>query len=242
MPFTPASASSVLAFVAILVAVLVAFIVAVHRAYRTQPPTRARLIALALIYLILVGVVVDTGAVVALPLQGLPFFFGTVLVVSVLAGLSPMGGRMAATIPVAGLVAFQAFRLPLELILHSWVEQGTIPGTMTWSGQNWDVISGIVALVAAPLASRSRAAAWAANLIGGVLLINVMRVAMMSSPLPFGWGVEPPLLLGLYLPYAWIGPVCVGGALTGHIVLTRALLTGGGVGTRRTDAMAARAA
>jgi hypothetical protein len=242
MPFTPASASSVLAFVAILVAVLVAFIAAVHRAYRTQPATRARLIALALIYLILVGVVVDTGVLVALPLQGLPFFFGTVLVVSLLTGLSPAGGRMAATTPVAALVAFQAFRLPLELILHGWVEQGTIPETMTWSGQNWDVISGIVAVVAAPLASRSRAAAWAANLIGAILLMNVMRVAMMSSPLPFGWGVEPPLLLGLFLPYAWIGPVCVGGALIGHIVLTRALLPGGGAGARKTGAMAARAA
>jgi hypothetical protein len=36
--------------------------------------------------------------------------------------------------------------------------------------------------------------------------------------------VTPPLLLALHLPYAWIGPVCVGGALAGHIVLTRALL------------------
>ena len=55
----------------------------------------------------------------------------------------------------------------------------------------------------------------------------VIRVALFSSPVPFGWGQQPPLLLALHLPYAYIGPVCVGGALIGHIVLTRALLRGG---------------
>ncbi len=31
----------------------------------------------------------------------------------------------------------------------------------------------------------------------------------MSSPLPIGWNVNPPLLMALHLPYALIGPVCV---------------------------------
>jgi hypothetical protein len=240
MPFTPANEASVHAFIVIVAAVLVAFIAGVSHAYRDRPPTRARIIAVALIYLILVGVVVDTGVLAALPLSGVPFFFGTVLIVSLAAGLSPLGGRMAAAIPIAALVGFQAFRLPLELVLHSWAAQGTIPGTMTWSGQNWDIVSGIVAIAAAPVAGRSRAVAWAANVIGGLLLVNVARVALMSSPVPFAWGVEPPLVLALHLPYAYVGPVCVGGALVGHVVLTRALL-GASTGGRR-DAVMARAA
>jgi hypothetical protein len=44
-------------------------------------------------------------------------------------------------------------------------------------------------------------------------------------PLPFAWGVQPPLQLVMYLPYALIGPVCVAGALAGHVILTRALLS-----------------
>jgi hypothetical protein len=96
---------------------------------------------------------------------------------------------------------------------------------MTWSGRNWDVVSGIAALVAAPFATRHRAVAWVVNVVGMVLLLNVMRVALLSSPVPFGWGTEPPLTLALHLPYALVGPVCVGGALAGHIVLTRALLS-----------------
>jgi hypothetical protein len=55
-------------------------------------------------------------------------------------------------------------------------------------------------------------------------LLNVMRVALLSAPVPFGWHVEPPLLVALHLPYMYIGPVCVGGAIAGHVILTRALL------------------
>ena len=94
---------------------------------------------------------------------------------------------------------------------------------MTWTGQNWDIISGLTALVCASFATRHRAAARIANIVGFALLLNVMRVAILSSPVPFGWGQQPPLLLALHLPYALIGPVCVGGALFGHLVLTRAL-------------------
>jgi hypothetical protein len=132
---------------------------------------------------------------------------------------------MAIACPVPWLIAFQGFRLPLELVLHSWVHQGVIPETMTWSGSNWDILSGIAALVLAPLSVRSTVAAWTGNIIGLVLLVNVGRVAVFSAPVPFGWqDVTPKLLLPYHLPYALIVPVCVGGALAGHIILTRALL------------------
>ena len=56
-----------------------------------------------------------------------------------------------------------------------------------------------------------------------ILLINVMRVAVLSSPVPFGWNTQPPLLLlAFHLSYMLIAPVCVGGALFGHLELTRA--------------------
>jgi hypothetical protein len=55
-------------------------------------------------------------------------------------------------------------------------------------------------------------------------------VAVLSAPVSFGWHVAPPLLVAFHLPYALIGPVCVGGALFGHIVLTRALFAGSPTG------------
>lgn len=231
MPFTPASTASVIAFMAIVIAVLAAFLAAVRHAFHPDATAVRKVSGGLVVYLAAMTTVVGTGMLESLPMNGLPFFFGTVLVVSVAAGISSLGGRMAAALPLAALVAFQGFRLPLELVLHAWAEQGTIPDTMTWSGQNWDVVSGVVAIAGAPFASRRRAVAWLANVIGAVLLLNVMRVAILSSPVPFGWAVTPPLVLALHLPYALVGPVCVGGALFGHIVLTRALLRRSTIGS-----------
>jgi hypothetical protein len=227
MDFQPASAASVFAFCAIVAAVLAAFLGAVRRVYgggRMFVIT----VAVTAVWLGALASLVASGRMASLPLNGIPLFFGSILVVCIWAGLSPFGARLAAGVPLAALVGFQAFRLPLELVLHAWAAQGTIPETMTWTGQNWDLVSGLVALAAAPLVGRFRLAARVANIVGFALLTNVMRVAIMSSPFPFGWGQQPPLLLALYLPYALIGPVCVGGALFGHIVLTRAIWRQGG--------------
>lgn len=224
MSFTPASSGSVIVFLALVAFVIVAFLVATHRALGGRL-TPTLIVALGLgVWLGALSALVASGRMASLPLGGMPFFFGGVLLVSTLAGLSTLGGRMAKAVPLGALVAFQAFRLPLELVLHEWARQGTIPGTMTWTGQNWDIVAGTVALLATPFATRRRGVAWGANLVGLLLLLNVMRVAILSSPLPFGWGQQPPLLLAWHLPYALIGPVCVGGALFGHLVLTRALL------------------
>jgi hypothetical protein len=222
MDFIPASTSSLAAFVGIVVFVVAALLWAVQHAYRSARATGIAAVALAL-WLGIQALLVASGRMTSLPLNGLPFFFGPILVIWTILALSPVGGQIAASVPLAALVGFQVFRLPLELVLHSWVTQGTIPGTMTWTGQNWDIVSGVSAFVCAPLAIRFRWAARLANIVGFALLLNVMRVAILSSPVPFGWGQQPPLLLAFHLPYALIGPVCVGGALFGHLVLTRAL-------------------
>jgi len=222
MPFHPASVASLAAFVAIVAAVIVAFCWAIRHSYRSNRPV-ALAAGVLMAWLGGLSVLVASGRMPGLPLFGLPFFFLPILLVCVGAGLSSFGARLAAGLPLAALVGFQAFRLPLELVLHSWAAQGVIPETMTWTGQNWDIVSGVVALVGAPLAARYKIAARIANIVGLALLVNVMRVAVMSSPVPFGWGQQPSLLLAMHLPYAFIGPVCVGGALFGHVVLTRKL-------------------
>ncbi len=176
------------------------------------------------VWMLASAVLAESGVFESHPLPSIPMFVTLMIFGAFAFGLTPVGTEIARRIRLSTLVAFQAFRLPLELVLHSWVEQGTIPATMTWTGQNLDIVSGLVALVAAPLAARWKWAAWVANVVGIVLLINVGRVVVMSSPLPIGWGVEPPLMLIAHFPYVWIGSVCVAGAVFGHVVLTRALL------------------
>jgi hypothetical protein len=229
-PFTPGSPASVAAFLGVCALVLACLLAGVWKSARrdgASPGRRTLAVALGTaVWLGALGLLVRSGWAEAMPAPRLLILMGGILAVSLAAGLSPVGRWLALGPTLGGLVAFQGFRLPLELVLHAWAHAGVIPRSMTWDGSNWDIASGALALLLAPFASRVRAAAWTANGVGIVLLANVIVDAARSSPVPFGSGVMPPLLLPFHLPYALILPVCVGGALVGHVALTRALLTG----------------
>ncbi|HYE20900.1 MAG TPA: hypothetical protein VEA69_20810 [Tepidisphaeraceae bacterium] len=229
MPFTPAPPASLAAFVLIVAAVLGTIVVGVYVAHRRLGLPAGRRTAAVhvglLVWVALTSIPVATGLLAASPMPRIPLYFAAINLAAVAFAFSRLGRALTLGLPLAALVAFQAFRLPLEFVLHGWADRGVIPPTMTWTGQNFDIVTGLLALLLAPFANRSHTVAWAFNLIGLALLLNVMRVAMMSSPLPFAWpNVCPPLQLVLHLPHAWIGSVCVASALAGHIVLTRALL------------------
>lgn len=194
MTFIHPGPVSVATFLSTVAFILIALLTGVFAASRRlgQPATRRTILAAlgVLIWLAATSAVVASGALAARPMPAIPLFFAAVLAAALGFGLSPVGKTLALGLPIPALVAFQVFRLPLELVLHSWAGQGAIPETMTWTGRNFDIFSGIVSLLAAPLAARWRGAAWVANAVGLVLLVNVGRVAMLSSPLPFAWDVE----------------------------------------------------
>ncbi|MFT4628633.1 MAG: hypothetical protein ACI8PZ_007329 [Myxococcota bacterium] len=143
--------------------------------------------------------------------------------------LSPLGRRLAA-LPLSLTVGFQAFRVPLEVVLHRWGQEGVIPVEMTWEGYNLDVLSGVICGLAGLWLWRqpqSRAVAWVANSVGLALLLNVAFTAVNSSPLTFArYAADPPLLLALVVPWCWIVPICVASALAGHVLVFRRLLGG----------------
>jgi len=101
---------------------------------------------------------------------------------------------------------------------------------MTYEGQNFDVLTGLLALLLGPLiyaGKLARRAVLAFNLVGLGLLVNVGSIAVRSSPVPLRTFLnEPPVLLALNAPYTWIVPVCVGGALFGHLLGFRRLFGG----------------
>jgi hypothetical protein len=224
--FHPASVVSLIAFVGICLFVVGAVIWGVWKGAGCDSTDLSRRS-----WAVAIGMVVYLSAIIVVVASGWPrgnqqrllLFFGMINVISLIVGLSTIG-RWLSLLPLSALVVFQGFRLPLELVLHSWVLQGVIPPTMTWSGRNWDIVSGIVALLMAPACRPSKWPAWIANIIGLALLVNVMRVAILSSPVSFGWPVTPKIELINHGPYALIVPVCIGSALIGHIALTRALL------------------
>jgi hypothetical protein len=124
------------------------------------------------------------------------------------------------------LVAVQAFRLPLELAMHAMYERGIMPEPMSYSGRNFDILTGgtaivVAALVAARLAGPRLVLAW--NLLGSALLVNVLVVAILATPLFRYFGDEHLNIWVTYPPFVWLPAVMVVAALAGHVVIFRAL-------------------
>ncbi len=155
------------------------------------------------------------------------FLVGTSFLLAVFIAFSTTGLRLA-RLPLAALIGFHAFRLPLELILHNWYKVGTLPVQMTYEGHNFDIATGILAIVVgtwAMLGQIPRPAVWLFNLVGTSLLTVVIFIALTSSPFPFRQYMnEPQVLLVYHFPFSWIVSIAVAGALLGHLVLFRKLL------------------
>ncbi len=152
------------------------------------------------------------------------------LVVSILAiaffiGFGATGRRLAAGTPLAALVAVQAFRLPLEIAMHQLSLRGIMPAQMSYSGRNFDIVTGASAIVVAALVfwgrgGRRLVAVW--NVLGLALLVNVVTVAILSTP-RFKYFGDSVNVFVTYVPFVWLPAVMVLAALAGHLVIFRAL-------------------
>jgi len=162
-----------------------------------------------------------------LPAPALLLLLGlTLLTVAIV--FSPLGARVAAGIALGAIVALQAFRIPVELLLHRLYLEGAVPIQMTYLGRNFDVISGITGLVLGLWLLRRRSTprgvvlAW--NLLCLALLVNIVAVAVLSTPVPFRRFTEgPPNLLPSTFPYIWLPSFLVQVALGSHLLVFRQL-------------------
>jgi hypothetical protein len=140
-------------------------------------------------------------------------------------GLSPLGKRLAEELPFAALVGFQAFRLPLELLMHRAAVEHVMPSVMSYGGYNFDIVSGATALVLGAALARGPVprfvlVAW--NLLGSVLLAIIVTIAFLATPLIRAFGDDQLNVWITQFPYSWMG-VMVGAALLGHVLVARKL-------------------
>jgi hypothetical protein len=150
-----------------------------------------------------------------------------VLGVSLLVACGPYGRRLALGIPLWVLIAIQGFRLPLELAMHALYEAGIMPGQMSYSGRNFDILTGATALIVAPIVRGGRARALAAlwNVMGLALLVNIVAVSILSTPRFAYFGPDRLNVFVTYPPFVWLPTVMVAAALAGHLLVARALLS-----------------
>ena len=157
-----------------------------------------------------------------------PFALLVVAVLALAAAISfgPVGRRLATGLPLWALVAVQAFRLPLELAMHALVARGIMPEQMSYTGRNFDILTGagavvVAALVATGVAGRRVVRLW--NIAGLLLLVNVVVVAILSTPQFALFGPDRLNVFVTYPPFVWLPAVLVLAALAGHLIIFRAL-------------------
>jgi len=184
------------------------------------------------VYAVWVGLTgaLAAGGVLAV-FEGIPrpvpvFVAGIALTLAICLGRS--GARLLDTSPLWLLIGFQAFRIPVELLIHLAGTEGVAPMLMTWSGRNFDIITGLAAVPLGLLAARDRLpriGQWRFALGGLGLLINVVGHAVLAMPSPIRvFETVPPNTWIASWPYIWLPTVLVTAALGGHVLLIRRLV------------------
>jgi hypothetical protein len=158
-----------------------------------------------------------------------PFGLLVLAIVAISCGVafSPLGRALTRHLPLWTLIAVQSFRLPLELAMHTMADRGVMPEQMTYTGSNFDILTGLTAIaVAAALryGVGGQRLAWLWNIAGLALLINVVTIAILSTPTFALFGPDRLNVWVTYPPYVWLPTVMVTAALTGHLLIFRALI------------------
>ena len=233
VPMVNASPVLLWSFVALAIAIAGAYVVAVHASagHTTRSSARRDTMLAALATATWLAVTLALAASGRLSFTSRPPTAGVLIAVGVglaiAVGTSRLGARLATGIPLAALIGMQAFRFPLELMLHRAYREGLMPVQMSYSGFNFDILTGLSAIVVALyIARRPNAVAVARiwNAAGIVLLANILTIAVLSTPTPIRvFHNDPANEWIAHAPWVWLPAVFVVAAIVGHIVIFRRL-------------------
>lgn len=152
------------------------------------------------------------------------------IIISFIIGFSSFGKETALHLSFATLIGLQCFRFPLELIMHNAGNLGIMPPQLSFSGYNFDIITGILALVIFILylikIEPPKILIWLWNIWGSYCLVAIIVIAVTTSPMMRSFGDDPKNMNTwvLYFPYIWLPVVLVTIAISGHIIIWRKLL------------------
>lgn len=201
----------------IILAIAVVFVV-------TWAARSIQLLGFASAWLLLTGALASIGWFAdfsAFPPRA-PLLLGGTIVLLALVSVSSPGKRLA-ELPIEWLIGFQSFRVLVEIAIHQAVVEGVAPVQLSWDGLNFDIVTGVSALVMMPLAKycpRWLLLAW--NKMGLMLVLSVVVVAVLSLPTPIQM-LRPDNVWIAIFPFVWLPSILVFAALLGHIVLYRKL-------------------
>ena len=143
--------------------------------------------------------------------------------------LHPAVGQFARTLSLRWLTGVQTFRFAAEAFIWFAVVEGAMPELLTFhgAGRNFDILTPILASVlAVALPGREvalRRWVWAFNVVGLALLVNVVAIAILSSPQFLLIPADPPNAIFAGFPGVWLPAVMVWLAGALHILSIRNL-------------------
>ncbi|MEK6152131.1 hypothetical protein WIW50_02670 [Flavobacteriaceae bacterium 3-367] len=142
------------------------------------------------------------------------FLLAPGFVVAALLFLTKGGKTFIQSLDLKWLTLLHTVRVPVELVLFYIFLGGLIPEDMTFEGKNFDIISGLTALLVYMVAFRGGVVKrklllfWNAISLG--LLINILTIAVLSAKTPFQqMAFDQPNIGVMYFPLVWLPSVIV---------------------------------
>jgi hypothetical protein len=235
MPIVTMADPAVTAFLIIPIGLVLALLLGTLTASRRlceDPSTRRRAIAAtaggSIAWMSATWIAASSGLLREWDITPPPFAFLVAGVVGISVGFawSGFGQRLARGLPLGVLVAVQGFRVPLELAMHEMYTRGVMPVQMSYSGRNFDILTGVAALVLGPLllagrGSRALVLLW--NIAGLALVVNVATIGILSTPRFRYFGDGQLNVWITYPPFVWLPAVMVLTAIAGHLIVFRAI-------------------
>ncbi|HLL41760.1 MAG TPA: hypothetical protein VK369_01420 [Segetibacter sp.] len=141
---------------------------------------------------------------------------------------SKTGTELLQRVPSQWLIFMQSFRIFVEVLLWFAFLAGKLPVQMSFEGRNFDILTGLLALPAGFLLLKKKAYApriiIAFNVVGIVLLLNILIIAILSMPTSIRYFMnEPSNTLVAQFPYILLPGVLVPIAYSFHIFSLRQL-------------------
>ena len=140
------------------------------------------------------------------------------------AAFSKKGSVLLQHIPPFQVIGMQVFRILVELLIWRAFLAGLLPVQMSFEGYNFDIWSGILAIPAAIVLKRkwNPTVSLIYNIIGLLLLLNILSIAVLSMPIPLRYFMNEPSsgIVGRF-PFIYLPGILVVIAYSLHIFSLR---------------------
>ncbi len=125
-------------------------------------------------------------------------------------------------LPLKTLTLLSIIRIPVEFVIYWLYQNGQMPQVMTFTGRNFDILSGIAAPIIFWLAFRNDKVnkplliVW--NFAGLILLVNIVITAVLAIPSPIQQiAFDQPNRAVLYFPFIWLPAIVVPIVMFSHL-------------------------